>query len=70
MRVSDSISLQDQELEDARWFTREEMVAGLKDGTLRMPSSISIAYRLIEDWFDEGAPVPLKDFLPPRKAAS
>ena len=60
---SDSISLQDQELEDARWFTREEIIARLKDGTLRMPSSISIAYRLIEDWFDVEAPGPVEKFL-------
>lgn len=67
---SDSISLSDHELEDARWFSREEIVAGLRDGALRMPSGISIAYRLIEDWFDGAAAVPLKNFLPARTAAS
>lgn len=44
----------DDELEDARWFTRAELAAGYRDGSLRIPNSVSIAYRLIEEWFDEG----------------
>lgn len=59
------ICLQDHELEDARWFSRGEFAASLKDGTLRMPSPISIARRLIEDWFDVGSASPLKNLLPP-----
>jgi NAD+ diphosphatase len=43
-----------EELENARWFTREEMRQGLEEGTLRLPTPISVSFRLIEDWFDAG----------------
>ena len=45
----------DSELEDARWFTREDIASG----TPMLPPSVSISYRLIEDWFDAGSAVPL-----------
>jgi NAD+ diphosphatase len=44
------IVLNDQELEDARWFSRADMIAG----TPRLPPSPSISYRLLEEWFDAG----------------
>lgn len=45
------ISLNDGELRDARWFSRNEVRAAKnKAGWLRLPSRISIARRLIEDW--------------------
>jgi len=44
----------DGELEDARWFTRADIRKGLEQGTLGLPSRISISFHLIEDWFDEG----------------
>ena len=37
---------QDGELEDVRWFTRDE----LRDGKALLPTSVSIAYLLITDW--------------------
>jgi NAD+ diphosphatase len=39
----------DGELEDARWFTKDE----LRDGTAMLPTPVSIAYRLITDWLVE-----------------
>jgi NAD+ diphosphatase len=44
------IRLQPDELEDARWFTRDEIRA--RQG-MELPSTISIARRLIEDWLTE-----------------
>jgi NAD+ diphosphatase len=44
------IHLRDQELEDARWFTRAEIASG----SPKVPPSISISFRLIENWFDAG----------------
>ncbi|HVJ39163.1 MAG TPA: NAD(+) diphosphatase [Stenotrophomonas sp.] len=50
----------DGELEDARWFTREEVGAALaRDGAddgngLLLAPSISIARALIEDWYHRG----------------
>ncbi|MDX1442590.1 MAG: NAD(+) diphosphatase [Gammaproteobacteria bacterium] len=47
------IRLHDKELEDARWFTREGIREGLQDGSLKLPSSLSISHRLLTDWFAE-----------------
>jgi NAD+ diphosphatase len=43
------------ELDDARWFTREEIAAG----TPLLPPAHAISFRLIAAWFDAGSPVPL-----------
>lgn len=55
------IDLGDNELEDARWFTHEEIEQALRSGALRLPTPVSIAYRLIEDWYDAGMGGRLKD---------
>jgi NAD+ diphosphatase len=39
----------DEELEDARWVSREELAAG----EVLVPPSFSIAYDLIRDWYEE-----------------
>ena len=57
------IKLADQELEAAHWFTREQIEAALREKRLRLPTPISIAYRLIEDWFDSGQSGRLKHIL-------
>lgn len=45
------------ELEDARWFAYDEMQTRLRDKTLFVPPPLSIAYRLLESWFDaQGSP--------------
>ena len=48
--------LRDDELEDVRWFSRDDIVTGLAQHVLGLSASISIAYRLIEHWFDDGTP--------------
>ena len=55
--LTTEVRLRDQELEDARWFTREE-IAG--NGAL-LPPRQSISYRLIEHWFDSGTNGRLRD---------
>jgi NAD+ diphosphatase len=51
---TETVQRNDKELEDARWFTRQELLAG--DGGLGIaPRPISIARRLIDDWLNEGA---------------
>lgn len=54
------VTLKDHELEDARWFTRQEMAALMEEGKLRLPPAFSIAYHLIEDWYNTGSREPLK----------
>ena len=46
----------DEELEDVRWFTREQIAAG----EAGLPPPQSVSFRLIEDWYDSGSPVPLR----------
>ena len=50
--LGDAIALDPDELEDARWFTRGELRRGLADGTLLLPSEISISYRLVVGWLE------------------
>jgi NAD+ diphosphatase len=54
--TADAVPRADEELEDARWFTREEIASG----TPLLPPPQSVSFRLIEDWFDAGAVVPLR----------
>jgi NAD+ diphosphatase len=48
MAASEDIRLNDAELAEARWLTREELAAG----AVVLPPRASVAWRLIEDWFD------------------
>ena len=40
------------ELEEARWFERDELLRALKTGEIRLPSEVSIARRLIVEWLE------------------
>lgn len=54
--VSTGIRLADDELEDARWWTRDEMRDQATDGSLVLPGGVSISRSLIEHWY--GGPLP------------
>lgn len=47
--VSREIVLKDGELEDAKWFTRDE----LRSGFPKLPYRLSIARRLVDHWLDQ-----------------
>lgn len=47
--VTTEIKLDDDELEDARWFSRAD-IARMPEMGLSLPRPVSIARRLIEDW--------------------
>jgi NAD+ diphosphatase len=47
--------LDPDEIEEARWFTRDELLAG--DGPRALPPPVSIARHILDRW--------LKDELPP-----
>jgi NAD+ diphosphatase len=47
--TSDDIQLNDDELEDAQWFSRKE----LRSGFPKLPYRLSIARRLVDDWLNE-----------------
>jgi NAD+ diphosphatase len=42
------IKLNDEELEDAQWFTRKQMLSGFP----KLPYRLSIARRLVDDWLN------------------
>ena len=50
------ITVDGEELSEARWFSREELKAGMEGGEVLPPSGISIARRLVELWY--GGPLP------------
>ncbi|NNF60852.1 MAG: NAD(+) diphosphatase [Gammaproteobacteria bacterium] len=50
------ITLNDNELQDACWFSRDDISDGLKSGKLRVPPPLSISSRLIAHWFDDDQP--------------
>ena len=62
--LDETIDPGDQELEDARWFTRGQIVDGIGKKRLELPRRVSIAYRLVEDWFDAQGGARLRDCLP------
>ena len=55
--LTHDVHLRDQELEDARWFTRSDLTAGVP----LLPPNQSISYSLIEHWFNAGSNRPLRD---------
>ena len=61
--LNDQIEYADRELEHACWFTRAEMVDALRSGELDLPRDVSIAFRLVEDWFDAGQQGRLSDYV-------
>ncbi len=55
--VSTAILRNDLELEDARWFSREQIAAG----AVLLPPVHSISFSLIEHWFDTTGPLKLRE---------
>jgi NAD+ diphosphatase len=51
---NNNIIINQDELNDVRWFSREEIKAKVSNGTVKLPSKVSIAYNLIESWFNKG----------------
>lgn len=49
--LTDRIEVDGDELESARWFTREELLREADAGTLKLPSGVSISRSLIEAWY-------------------
>ena len=54
------IQLNDQELEEAIWLSRQELMDRMAHGNFLPPTKISISFRLIEDWFNSNSEVPFK----------
>ncbi|MEP6897391.1 MAG: NAD(+) diphosphatase [Rhodanobacter sp.] len=67
--VSREIVMRDHELEDARWFTPQQIVDGLADGSFLPSTALSVSYQLLAHWLYQQAGLDLDDLverLPPR----
>jgi NAD+ diphosphatase len=49
-----TINYNKDEMDDVRWFSREEIKENITNGTMKPSSKDSISYRLIEAWYDKG----------------
>ncbi len=53
------------ELADARWFGVDELVEGVRSGSLGVPPPLSVAHRLIADWLREHSGLELAELAGP-----
>lgn len=54
--TSTDVAVDGHEIEDARWFTRAEILAEAEAGTVVLPGGVSISHSLMEHWY--GGPLP------------
>ncbi|CAN5386025.1 NAD(+) diphosphatase [soil metagenome] len=54
--ISETITVDVEEIVDARWWTREQMRAEAESGELVLPGGVSISRSLVEHWY--GGPLP------------
>ena len=47
------------ELAEARWFSVDELVSGLRRGEIKVSSPLSVSYKLVEHWLRETADIEL-----------
>lgn len=45
------LTIDGDEIAEARWFARDELRTAIADGSLRLPMSASVAFYLIDGWF-------------------
>jgi NAD+ diphosphatase len=65
--VSREIVMRDDELEDARWFTPQQIVDGIADGSFVPSMALSVSYHLLASWLQKQAGIDL-DVLAARVA--
>ncbi|MBD8898697.1 NAD(+) diphosphatase [Rhodanobacter sp. DHG33] len=63
-----TIRLRDGELEEARWFTPQQIADGIADGSFIPSPPLSVSYRLLQHWLRERAGMEL-DALAAARAA-
>jgi NAD+ diphosphatase len=55
-RGEQRIRVDEEEIAEARWFTRDQLRAGVSARDVLLPPPVSIAHRIIESWY--GGPLP------------
>ena len=58
-----AIAVDTEELAEARWFSRDELLAAVRAREIALPPPVSIARQIIESWF--GGPLPSARIEPP-----
>lgn len=53
----------DGEIEDAQWFSRDDITKAVRSCELRLPTPKSISYTLIAEWFDQNNDVTLDQLV-------
>ena len=68
--VSPAIRLRDDELEEARWFTPQQIVDGLMDGSFLPSLPLSVSYHLLAHWLQWRAGLDLDALVEEARARS
>jgi NAD+ diphosphatase len=55
--TSTEVEMHDDEMTEVQWFSRDELAAACNAQTLKLPSPVSIAFRLIQSWYGEDIPI-------------
>ena len=50
------IRVDEDEIAEARWYSRDELRAAIASGDIRLPPPVSIAHRIIESWYGSELP--------------
>jgi NAD+ diphosphatase len=59
------IAVDHEELAEAQWFSRDELLAAVEAREIALPPPVSIARHIIEDWFGGPLPSTWGESLPP-----
>ncbi|HXF22468.1 MAG TPA: NAD(+) diphosphatase, partial [Streptosporangiaceae bacterium] len=51
-----SLRVDDEEIAEAQWYSRDELRAALAAGDILLPPPVSIAHQLIQSWYGEDLP--------------
>ncbi len=54
--VSHELLIDRDEIEEARWFTRAELLAASREGSVLIPQGVSISSSLVQHWFGGDLP--------------
>jgi NAD+ diphosphatase len=61
--VSRRIDMRDHELEDARWFTPQQIVYGIAEGSFVPSTALSVSHRLLAYWLQQRAGLDLDELV-------
>ena len=59
-----------EEVEEARWFTVESLTKALKDDEIRLSPPVSIAFRLLADWYRKNGGSDLEQLVRSQRGAT